>query len=56
MSYLDKKPAIFRNEFIGFWYTFDHDIEIFVSLFNEIDDFSGCSYETAKKLIRASAL
>jgi|TARA_R110001606_G_scaffold168896_3_gene313652 hypothetical protein len=50
---LDKKIRLFRGEFIGWDYTFDCDIEIYVSSSNEIEDYSGCSYETAKKLIGA---
>ena len=53
MNYLDKKIRLFRSEFIGWDYTFDNDIEIYVSASNEIEDYSGCGYETAKKLIGA---
>ena len=48
---LNKTPYFFKGDFIGCNYIFDYDIEIFVSSFNEIDDYSGCSFATAKKLI-----
>ena len=40
MNYLDKKIRLFRSEFIGWDYTFDNDIEIYVSASNEIEDYS----------------
>lgn len=48
---LQKKISLFRGQPIGWDYTFNYDIEVFVSMSNEIEDYSGCSYETAKKLI-----
>tara|TARA_R100000654_G_scaffold72009_1_gene103461 strand:+ start:769 stop:945 length:177 start_codon:yes stop_codon:yes gene_type:complete len=53
---LDKKIRLFRGVCIGWDYTFDMDIEIFVSCSNEIEDYSGCDYETAKKLITLNKL
>jgi len=50
---LNKKIRLFRSEIIGWDYTFDCDIEIFVGTDNQIQDYSGCNYETAKKLIGA---
>ena len=51
MEFFDKTPRLFRNEVYGFDYTFDCDIEIFVSLGGEIEDVSGCGEKTAKRLI-----
>ena len=48
---LQKKTRFFRGHSIGVDFLFDYDIEIFVDLNNEIADYSGCSYKTAKKLI-----
>tara|TARA_R100001443_G_scaffold3277_1_gene10392 strand:- start:19 stop:234 length:216 start_codon:yes stop_codon:yes gene_type:complete len=50
---LDKRVRLFKGEVIGWDYTFDCDIEIFVGTDNQIQDYSGCDYETAKKLIGA---
>ena len=51
MDLLNKTVRLFRNEVIGHDYTFDCDIEIFVALDGQIEDYSGCDSETAKKLI-----
>lgn len=51
MNLLNKTVRLFRNEVIGHDFTFDCDIEIFVALDGQIEDYSGCDYETAKKLI-----
>ena len=51
MKVLQKSIRFFRNEAIGTDYIFDFDIEVFVSLNGEIEDYSGCSYEKATKLI-----
>ena len=51
MKALKKSYRIFRNEVIGTDFTFDFDIEIFVSLNGEIEDYSGCGFEKANKLI-----
>jgi hypothetical protein len=48
---LQKKNRFFRGEIIGTDYLYDCDIEIFVDEKNEIADYSGCSYKTAKKLL-----
>ena len=53
MNYLDKKIRLFRSEFIGWDYTFDNDIEVYLSASNEIQDYSGCGYKTAIKLIES---
>lgn len=54
MKLLQKKPFIFRNEVLGFNYIFDCDIEIYLSTSGEIEDYSGCGYEQAKKLIESN--
>ena len=51
MKALQKSTRFFRNEAIGTDFTFDFDIEVFVSLNGEIEDYSGCSFEKATKLI-----
>ena len=51
MTVLEKKIRFFRNEAIGIDYTFDFDIDVYVSLNGEIEDYSGCSFEYANKLI-----
>jgi hypothetical protein len=51
MKVLQKSTRFFRNEAIGTDYIFDFDIEVFVSLNGEIEDYSGCSFEKATKLI-----
>lgn len=51
MKLLQKKTRLFRGEVIGTDFLFDTDIEIYVYENNEIADYSGCGYETAKKLI-----
>jgi len=51
MKALQKSTRWFRNEAIGTDFTFDFDIEIFVSLNGDIDDYSGCSFKEATKLI-----
>ena len=48
---LQKKTRFFRGEVIGTDYLFDCDVEIFVDEKNEIADYSGCGYKTAKKLL-----
>ena len=50
---LDKKVRLFRGELIGWDFTFDYDIEIFVETDNKVQDYSGCDYETAIKLVGA---
>ena len=51
MTLLHKKARMFRQEFIGCDYIYDCDIEIFVGDNNEIQDYSGCDYNTACRLI-----
>ena len=51
MTLLHKKARMFRQEFIGWDYIYDCDIEIFVGDDNEIQDYSGCDYDTAHRLI-----
>ncbi len=51
MKVLEKTIRFFRNEAIGTDYIFDFDIEVYVSLNGEIEDYSGCSFEYANKLI-----
>ena len=51
MKALQKSTRFFRNEAIGTDYIFDFDIEVFVSLSGDIEDYSGCSFEKANKLI-----
>ena len=51
MTLLHKKARMFRQEFIGWDYIYDCDIEIFVGDDNEIQDYSGCDYNTAHRLI-----
>jgi len=51
MKALQKSTRWFRNEAIGTDFTFDFDIEIFVSSNGDIEDYSGCSFEKATKLI-----
>lgn len=51
MKVLQKSTRFFRNEAIGTDYIFDFDIKVFVSLNGEIEDYSGCSFEKATKLI-----
>ena len=51
MKALQKSTRLFRGEAIGIDYMFDFDIEVFVSLNGEIEDYSGCSFEKATKLI-----
>ena len=53
MNYLDKKVVLFRGEVIGFNYIFDYDIEIYLDTNNDIQDYSGCGYKTAIKLIES---
>ncbi len=48
---LQKKTRFFRGQVIGIDFLFDYDIEIFTDLNNEIADYSGCSFKTAKKLL-----
>lgn len=54
MNFYGKSPEIFKNEVIGYWYTFDCDIEIYVGINGEIEDYSGCGYERAIKLINST--
>jgi len=54
MIFYGKSPEIFKNEVIGYWYTFDCDIEIYVGINGEIEDYSGCGYERAVKLINST--
>ena len=51
MKALQKSTRWFRNEAIGTDFTFDFDIEIYVSLNGDIEDYSVCSFEEATKLI-----
>ena len=51
MKVIEKKIRFFRNEAIGTDYTFDFDIDVYVSFNGEIEDYSGCSFEYANKLI-----
>jgi hypothetical protein len=51
MKLFEKKIRIFRNEVIGTDFIFDCDIEIFVSTNGEIEDYSGCGFDKATKLI-----
>jgi len=51
MRALQKITRFFRNEAIGTDYIFDFDIEIYVSLSGDIEDYSGCSFKEATKLI-----
>ena len=51
MTLLHKKPRIFKTKFIGWDYIYDCDIEIFVGDDKEIQDYSGCDYNTACRLI-----
>jgi len=52
MKLLQKKTRLFRGEAIGTDYLFDCDVEVYVDEYNEIADYSGCGYETAKKLVK----
>lgn len=54
MKLLQKNTRFFRGEAIGTDFLFDSDIEIYVDENNEIADYSGCGYETAKKLVKKS--
>ncbi len=51
MKALQKSTRWFRGEAIGTDYMFDFDIEVSVSLNGEIEDYSGCSFKKANKLI-----
>ena len=51
MRLFKKESRIFRNEAIGTDFIFDCDIEIFVSINGEIEDYSGCSFSQANELI-----
>jgi hypothetical protein len=51
MKALQKNTRWFRGEAIGTDFIFDFDIEVFVSLNGEIEDYSGCSFSKATKLI-----
>jgi hypothetical protein len=52
MKLLQKKTRFFRGEAIGTDFLFDTDIEVFVDESNDIADYSGCGYETAKELLK----
>ena len=51
---LGKTAIFFREDFIGWEYTYDYDIKVYVDLSGEIYDYSGCGFETAEKLINTA--
>lgn len=53
---LQKKIEFFRGEAVGISYIFDYDIEIFIDEGNQIADYSGCGFETAKKLLNENKI
>ena len=50
-KFISKKNEFWDGVFIGVWYTFDFDIEIYTDQSGHIQDYSGCGYEKAKELI-----